>query len=186
MHEWPLEELLARTAEALGAGQPATDGRVREVPDRRTLRYYTTLGLLARPRLRGRTALYGRLHLLQLVAIKRLQARGLSLAEIQHRLLGLTESELAPLAGLTVEEESPQAAPEPEADFWKEVPSITPSPEALRLTDGLVLLLEPARSLRDDDRAAIRAESAALVELLRTRGLLPTTADRNTSEPRAS
>src|SRR5262249_56989090 len=80
-------------------GQPS--GRVRDVPDRRAIRYYTTVGLLDRPaEMRGRTAMYGRRHLLQLVAIKRLQTRGLSLAEIQERLLGLPNSQLESLADL--------------------------------------------------------------------------------------
>src|SRR5207244_1724793 len=78
-------------------GQPS--GRVREVPDRRTVRYYTTLGLIDRPaEVRGRTALYSTRHLLQLVAIKRLQARGLPLAEIQSRLVGQTDAALRELA----------------------------------------------------------------------------------------
>src|SRR3954468_22885713 len=88
---WTIDELGAQVALALSVdydGPP--NGRVRDVPDRRTIRYYTTLGLLDRPaEMRGRTALYGRRHLMQLVAIKRLQARGLSLSEVQQRLVGL-------------------------------------------------------------------------------------------------
>src|SRR5437588_1067937 len=97
---WTIDELGAAVALALAvdyAGAP--NGRVRDVPDRRTIRYYTTLGLLDRPlEMRGRTALYGRRHLWQLVAIKRLQARGLSLAEVQQRLVGLNDSALGRLA----------------------------------------------------------------------------------------
>ena len=56
-------------------GQPS--GRVRAVPDRRAIRCTSTIGLIDRPVAhRGRTALYGPRHLLQLVAVKRLQARG--------------------------------------------------------------------------------------------------------------
>jgi hypothetical protein len=79
---WTLDELGARVALALAVGYDGqANGRVREVPDGRTIRYYTTLGLIDRPAaMRGRTALYGVRHLLQLTAIKRLQARGLSLA----------------------------------------------------------------------------------------------------------
>src|SRR6267378_745075 len=96
---WTLDELCDQVAQALARDAPAAlDGRVREVPDRRTLRYYTTLGLLDRPaEMRGRTAYYGRRHLLQLVAIKRLQARGLSLAEVQERLVGIGHAALARL-----------------------------------------------------------------------------------------
>src|SRR5881275_1376227 len=99
---WTLDELCDRAARALTldyAGQ--SSGRIRDVPDRRTIRYYTTLGLIDRPAaMRGRTALYGRRHLLQLVAIKRLQARGLALAELQHQLVGLSNRALEELARL--------------------------------------------------------------------------------------
>src|SRR5262245_26806149 len=99
---WTLDELCARVTEALSEDLPkGHNGRVREVPDRRTVRYYTTLGLVDRPaELRGRTAYYGRKHLLQLVAIKRLQARGLTLTQVQQHLFGLNEEELRQLAQL--------------------------------------------------------------------------------------
>ena len=44
--------------------------------------------------MRGRTALYGPRHVLQLVAIKRLQAQGLSLAAVQERVVGLSDAAL--------------------------------------------------------------------------------------------
>lgn len=94
---------LARLAEAAidEHGTAPVSGRVRAVPDVRTLRYYTTIGLLDRPsEMQGRTGFYGRRHLWQLVAIKRLQAQGLSLVEIQQRLLGIENRELARLAAL--------------------------------------------------------------------------------------
>lgn len=97
---WTLDELGARVERALGVSdyQPATSGRVRAVPDGRTIRYYATLGLVDRPQLAGRTALYGPRHLRQLVAIKRLQGEGLSLEAIQHRLAGLDARALAQVA----------------------------------------------------------------------------------------
>jgi DNA-binding transcriptional MerR regulator len=99
---WTLDELSAQVALALATGYPGqANGRVRELPDIRTIRYYTTLGLIDRPaQMRGRTALYGRRHLLQLVAIKRLQVKGLSLVEIQARLAGQTDAALRELAQL--------------------------------------------------------------------------------------
>jgi DNA-binding transcriptional MerR regulator len=79
-------------------------GRVREIPDSRTIRYYTTLGLLDRPvEMRGRKAFYGRRHVLQLVAIKRLQARGLSLVEVQRSLAGASDQTLSALASVPEE-----------------------------------------------------------------------------------
>jgi DNA-binding transcriptional MerR regulator len=97
---WTLDELAERVDTALAvdySGQPS--GRVRAVPDRRAIRWYTTIGLIDRPVAhRGRTALYGPRHLLQLVAVKRLQARGLPLVAIQQELAGATDSQLARVA----------------------------------------------------------------------------------------
>src|SRR3954471_15123468 len=131
---WTIDELGAQVALALSVGYdgPPT-GRVRDVPDRRTIRYYTTLGLIDRPaELRGRTAFYGRRHLMQLVAIKRLQARGLSLAEVQQQLVGLGGAALARLAKLPDLEEAAPAEPAEEAPdrrggaFWREAPAAVP------------------------------------------------------------
>jgi len=102
MHEprWTLDELAERVGTALAVdyhGQAS--GRVRPVPDRRAIRWYTTIGLIDRPVAhRGRTALYGPRHLLQLVAVKRLQARGLPLVSIQQELAGATDTQLARVA----------------------------------------------------------------------------------------
>src|SRR5271167_4929724 len=111
---WTIEELGTQVALALSdnyAGQ--SNGSVRDVPDRRTIRYYTTLGLIDRPaEMRGRTAIYHRRHLLQIVAIKKLQARGRRLAEVQQALTGRTDRELARIAGLD-HSESPGQTPAP-------------------------------------------------------------------------
>jgi DNA-binding transcriptional MerR regulator len=97
---WTLDELAERVGAALAVdydGQPS--GRVRDVPDRRAIRWYTTIGLVDRPLAhRGRTALYGPRHLLQLVAVKRLQARGMPLVAIQRELAGATDAQLAQVA----------------------------------------------------------------------------------------
>ena len=143
---WTIDELSARVALALADGyEAARNGRVREVPDLRTIRYYTTLGLIDRPaEMRGRTALYSRKHLMQVVAIKRLQARGLSLAEVQQRLVGQSEKLLAQIAQLPTEPEAStrrtDRMPAMEAraaergrkrrdTFWNELPSQPPSAE---------------------------------------------------------
>jgi DNA-binding transcriptional MerR regulator len=100
--QWTLDELAERVDGALAvdyAGPPS--GRVRAVPDRRAIRWYTTIGLIDRPVAhRGRTALYGPRHLLQLVAVKRLQASGLPLVDIQRELAGATDTQLARVARL--------------------------------------------------------------------------------------
>jgi len=180
---WTIEELSVRVAEALRCPgyDGVSSGRVRDVPDLRTIRYYTTLGLLDRPAsMRGRTALYGRRHLLQLVAIKRLQARGLSLAGVQEHVVGLSDAALSRLA------EGPPAPQEPSppasrADsFWR-VQSERDEDQAgeeglgvqsVPLDHGLVLSLAAERAMDDDDLRVIRMAAAPLIEILRLRGLI--------------
>lgn len=77
-----LEELLAVAGEHLG-----------EEITPRTVRLYATQGLIDRPGREGRSAVYGRRHLLQLLLIRSLARRGLSLAAIAP-LIGLADGEL--------------------------------------------------------------------------------------------
>ena len=94
---YSLDELSAEVAARLAARgllAAQTDPRVSAAPDGRTVRYYTTLGLLDRPAIVGRQARYSGRHALQLLAIKALQIAGLPLAGIQERLFGRSESEL--------------------------------------------------------------------------------------------
>jgi DNA-binding transcriptional MerR regulator len=102
MGGWTLAELAKRAARVLAeGGVRAPSGRVTEVPDPRLIRWYTTIGLLDRPTIGpGRVARYGPRHLLQLVAVKRLQAQGLPLAQIQQRLAGATDDQLRAVAAL--------------------------------------------------------------------------------------
>src|SRR6266851_2448089 len=92
---WTIDQLTERVADALSAGYDGqSSGRVREVPNVRTIRWYTTIGLLDRPAMQGRTALYGTRHLAQIVAVKRLQAEGCSLTEVQEQLIGADDTTL--------------------------------------------------------------------------------------------
>jgi hypothetical protein len=99
---WTIAELADRAAAALAAdGSAQASGRVRDLPNERLIRWYTTIGLVDPPLgRRGRTALYGPRHLLQLVAVKRRQAAGRSIAEIQVELAGATDAALARFAAL--------------------------------------------------------------------------------------
>jgi DNA-binding transcriptional MerR regulator len=193
-----IRELAARAAAALTAHPVGkVNGRTREIADVRTLRYYTTLGLLDRPsRWVGRTAYYGQRHLMQLVCIKRLQAKGQSLAEIQGRLLNATSDDLARLAELPADI---QASPterenqdqsnerEPARVFWKKRPiaeaaAVQSGQHNAEISDDLVgnvplddrvaLLFAAARPPDDDDRAALRVAALPLLDVLRKRRLL--------------
>lgn len=52
----------------------------------RTVRFYSSRGLLPPPRLRGRTGLYGPEHLARLELIRELQALGFTLSAVEHHL----------------------------------------------------------------------------------------------------
>ncbi|MFN8611536.1 MAG: MerR family transcriptional regulator [Vulcanimicrobiota bacterium] len=97
----------------------------------RVIRYYTTLGLLDRAcEKRGKSMYYGARHLFQLLSIKKLQGMGLSLAQIQPKLLGASDQEMSqflemPEGWLEIVQEHSFApslpapeAEEPERDFW--------------------------------------------------------------------
>lgn len=102
----------------------ARDQRVSSLPDARTIRYYTTLGLLDRPFIDGRQARYGERHVLQLLAVKALQSMQFPLARVQEKLYGLTESELKSLlqsiASSNKERKHSQAAM-PVASIYREI-----------------------------------------------------------------
>jgi len=92
---WPLDELMRRVALALRSSPGARP------PDARAVRWYASIGLVDRPvGGRGRGARYGVRHLRQLVAVRRLQADGWSLADIQGRLAGADDDTLSELAAL--------------------------------------------------------------------------------------
>src|SRR5262245_51674711 len=114
---WTLSGLVAEVEARIAALPAPRNGQVRAIPDERTIRYYATIGLLDRPSaMRGRTALYGRKHVAQIIAIKRLQTMGRSLAEIQGLWPTLDDHTLARMSG--VELPAPGKPPVRPA-FWK-------------------------------------------------------------------
>jgi DNA-binding transcriptional MerR regulator len=128
---WTIAELAELAAETLAATDPAgppsgparADGRIRDVPNERLVRWYATVGLVDPPlSRRGRVARYGRRHLLQLVAVKRRQAEGRSLAEIQAELTGATDDTLAAVARVPDIQQTPEALPAAPARFWARQP----------------------------------------------------------------
>ncbi len=209
---WTLDELVRRVAVGLAdpAYPGAPNGRVRQLPDRRAVRWYTTTGLVDRPVMRGRTALYGARHLLQLVAVKRRQAEGRSLAEIQSELAGATDATLRRVAAVPDEliqagpqEQPPVARPSRRDRFWADPPAASETLESLgsgadreadtvttlaavSLPGGALLLLPADQGGRpdEDDIHAIHAAARPLLELLADRGLLsglPPLDERSTS-----
>jgi hypothetical protein len=209
---WTLTELAALAAQALADAQVrAANGRVTGMPDGRLIRWYTTIGLLDRPEIgAGRVARYGTRHLLQLVAIKKLQAEGFPLAEIQQRLAGATDEQLreaaelpqefSPAVPLSAADDADAPVPSPAGQragrFWLERPLAAADLDgrrghgsgrtAIRLDSGgdtvtrvygvrisgltLLLSAEPTPT----DLPAIEKAARPLLDVLATRGLIPT------------
>jgi DNA-binding transcriptional MerR regulator len=79
-------------------------GRQAELPVR-TIREYQTLGLLPPPERRGRVGVYGASHVTRLGLIRRLQARGYSLAGIRDLLESWRDGgDLGEVLGLTADQ----------------------------------------------------------------------------------
>jgi hypothetical protein len=206
---WTLNELVRRVAATLaGPAYPgAPNRRVRDLPDKRAVRWYATIGLVDRPAaMQGRTALYGPRHLLQIVAIKRRQAAGRSLAEIQSELAGATDATLRRLAGVSAEllaaprkpagtqaDKPPAEPPKNRARFWMDRPE-APKPglpdtedpradsvtvlAAVGLPGGALLLLPSQR-----DRAGRPDEYDVSAIRAAAKPLLDVLADRGLLQP---
>lgn len=197
---WTLKALVAQVALALEHMSLDQDsGRVSDIPSARTIRYYTTHGLMDKPLgFKGRTALYGAKHLLQIIAIKRLQTLGLTLGEIQDRLAGLDEAALQEVArlpealqatGVMEASAAQDTKQEASAPFWERLPAqvnleqedVEPAQEAMpagfvqgvQLTEQVTLMLQPpGRALDIEDLDAIRAAAGPLLALLKKRRLI--------------
>ena len=161
--QWTLSELVGEVATRIAALPAPSNGQVRAVPDERTVRYYGTIGLLDRPlAMRGRTALYGRRHLAQVVAIKRLQAMGRSLAEIQALWPTLDDPTLSRMAGIQL-----PAARRGRREFWKSEPAADAPDAALApavvpaLVAGPAPAYEPAPALAPVSASAAGAAALA-------------------------
>lgn len=118
---WSLEELSQLSqAEMERRRIPTPGGRVSQVPTTRTIRYYTSLGLVDRPlAYDGGLAQYGPRHLLQLLAIKVLQAEYLPLPEIQKQLYGRSEDELRQLIEAATRSEAAESkTARPKVESW--------------------------------------------------------------------
>jgi DNA-binding transcriptional MerR regulator len=202
---YTIAELADASAEALDAlGIAARNGQVRDRPDIRTIRYYSTLGLLDPPaQMTGRTARYSDRHLLQVLAVKVLQARGATLADVQRALVGASDEELRRAIGPALPElpAAPGAgAARPGADagrpdghaFWRTLPAhapaeatassapeeTAPDPSRPRLLLAVPLAEDLTLLIGNADPAgldpqALRNAAAPLLDYLAEAGMLP-------------
>lgn len=189
-----MPELVAEVGRRIAALPAPRNGQVRAVPDERTVRYYGTLGLLDRPlAMRGRTAIYGRKHLAQVIAIKRMQTLGRSLAEIQAVWPTMDDDTLGRMTGVALAKGAPSKSTR--KDFWKSAPPVVtappPAPEPVaRATDAaeiqipladnviVTIALPDDAALTSADLRAIRAAAAPLMDELARRQLSQRTMDK--------
>ncbi len=134
-----LTGLCTAAADMLGSVGPE-DQRIRALPDARTVRYYQTIGLVDRPEREGREAVYGWRHLLQVVAVKRLQLRGEPLVRIQAALVGVSTEALEalrpnPMARFRAKSGNPHRRPSPRSSpaNWRPVCSWSSTPAAFSI-----------------------------------------------------
>jgi len=144
-----------RLLQDAGVDDRRADGRVSPVPDARTVRYYTTLGLVDRPRIVDREARYGQRHILQLAAIKRMQADGARLADVQRRLYGRSDAELEALLATAA---APRRESHAQPVAWREV----------EVVPGLRLLAQADWTFQGTEDEVMARVGAAL-EVLSTR-----------------
>ena len=108
----------------------------------RTIREYQTLGLLSPPVRRGRLGVYRRGHEQRLLLIKRLQARGYSLAGIRDLLESWRDGDdLGAVLGLTADElvhDEEPGTPASEAQLAQLLPQLVPDRLDELLATGIV------------------------------------------------
>ena len=135
---WDLAGLVAAARALLERTKTRSDDeRVNALPDERTVRYYQTSGLVDRPlRYDGRVAVYGFRHLLQILAVKLLQAQGHTLAQVQRSLAGISTAALEGAVGPSLG--APAMAP-------VAAPPVAPRPLiAAEVAPGVTVLIDPS------------------------------------------
>jgi len=151
---YTLDQLVSEISQQLQAQNlTLPDRRAAPLPDARSVRYYTSLGLLDPPIIQDRRAHYQQSHLQQLLLIKGLQSNGLSLQAIQKKLYGLSAEERQALQDSLVQANTAPAAIE--ATHWQEY----------TLTAGLRLQVSDKFSAHD-----LAACLQQIEQILKTRG----------------
>lgn len=94
-------ELAEQAAAILSEGGPVQErGTVTEVPDERTVRYYLTEGLISpAEEKQGTASVFGYIHLLQLLVVKKLQSERLPIRMIRELVGSSSERKLERLLG---------------------------------------------------------------------------------------
>lgn len=142
--EFSLDELSETAARLLRQhGTRVDDGRVTLAPDIRVIRFYQTFGVVDKPlRYDGRRAVYGYRHLLQILAVKRLQAEGHPLGMIQSSLPAKSTDHLERALRTT----TPAEALPRDPDGPPPAPAVSPRQVlTAEIAPGITVTIDPAR-----------------------------------------
>ncbi|TSA82156.1 MerR family transcriptional regulator [Deinococcus detaillensis] len=168
-----VEEANQRLAEVLPLDRAS---RPKDEVNARLVRHYTTEGLLPAPRREGREARYGRLHLLSLLALRRLMADGLSGKALISALTERSEEDLARLArngniGLEIVLRSGAPPGNPALTYLSSLREQV-SPRLMAFAPLLRAAPELPREEAAEDRSRRRSASQSVVRVQVTRGLV--------------
>jgi DNA-binding transcriptional MerR regulator len=157
--ELTLEDLVAAAARLLRRlDLRPGDGRVAAAPDARGVRYYQGIGVLDRPlRYDGRRAVYGFRHLLQCLAVKRLQQEGHPLQLIQQSLAGRPTAALEQALGTMLAGGGTGRGREPQAPAAEPVAALI----AARLAPGVTITVDSSVVAEPDALIALIAATLA-------------------------
>ncbi|AZI45174.1 MerR family transcriptional regulator (plasmid) [Deinococcus psychrotolerans] len=169
-----VEEANQRLAEVLPLDRAS---RPKDEVNARLVRHYTTEGLLPAPRREGREARYGRLHLLSLLALRRLMADGLSGKALISALTERSEEDLARLArngnvgleGILLSHAPPS---NPALAYLSSLREQVSSPRPRALAPVAYASPQPVREETAGDRSRRRSASQSVVRVQVTRGLV--------------
>jgi DNA-binding transcriptional MerR regulator len=137
-------------------------GTVTNVPDERTIRYYLAEGLIQAPgEKQGTASVFGYLNLLQLIAVKKLQAEHLPIRKIRELVADKSEQELETLLGFGGS--TNKKAGESEAKRYLES-LLTPGSVAPRANPAMSLDASPAPMQEGDDQTQTRSWERVEIE----------------------
>lgn len=130
------------------AGVQPANGQVGEAITERSIRFYRTIGVVDAPASGGGRG-YRERHLLQLIAIRLLQAQGLPLRRIRQLLFGRSEAELEEIRNRGVGELQASA---------RSTPLLAPgeSWQIVSISDGVALLCRGHRTPSTEQLRALR------------------------------
>ena len=130
-----------------------SSGRAAPELSGRSVRWYTTAGIVDAPGREGHSATYGRRHLLQLLYTRQAQANGEALEKVREDIISLSAEDLVARVGLdlsSVPADLVDVPPRRDAAFWERTP-----------TNSMTALMEPLTTLTASSSARSRRVSSS-------------------------